>query len=78
MFNNRNLIAQITKAIAKSFGKPDTSFKQTKVDTFQGVGPKKSMMEHHRDIKKQKLSRYPKIHQGARECARRRGELKVA
>jgi len=69
MFNKRLLMA-IHTALANII-KPPKLPNTIRASGFSGVGPKKGMMSYHRDIKKQKLSRYPTVHQGVRECARR-------
>jgi hypothetical protein len=72
MFNNRLLIA-INTALSSIIESPKAPILKRLGNTgFSGAGPKKGMMSYHLDIRKQKLSRYPTVHQGSRECARRR------
>ena len=78
---NRNYLsmlnpAAVMRSVAAAMGKMSKkNSRMSSIPQFLGVGPKKGMMSYHRDIKKQKMSRYPRVHQGAKECARRRRQM---
>lgn len=70
MFNKLNIMVAIRRAVA-GFSNLKLTPENISVTNYSGVGPKKGVIALHRDIKRQKLSRYPKVHQGAGECERR-------
>ena len=72
MFKRTDLMRNIITSVAAAIGSTNKPSKNTPASRlWVGVGPKRTIITLHKEVAKSKLSRYPKPHQGAQECARR-------